>query len=516
MKKKNSDELQISEISLEEARPKKKKRKKANTAKTAKAVSEEVTDRKERNKELVKVSYFFVCVFLSLVGYLIYFNLYQAEAINSNSYNAKQDSKESQVVRGSILSSDGQILAGTNVEVDGSEKRLYPFEHIFAHVVGYSTNGKAGVEATANFELMSSHASILKQVKEEDPDAKVRGDSIVLTQDSRLQKVCYDALGAYDGAIVVLEPKTGKILAMVSKPDFNPNTISEDWEILVNDTENSSLFNRAVQGQYPPGSTFKILTTLAYLRLHPGDYMDYRYDCPGSISKDGVTINCYNGAVHGYEDLEASFVHSCNGSFASIGMDLNNQEFKNLCESFLFNTDLPIDMPSSKSLFLLPSDASYGEEMMTAIGQGDTVASPLEMALIAATVANGGNMMKPYYLDRIETYDHELVKQYKPSVYKELMTTKEAEILTGFMEKTVTEGTASGLSGLNYTVAGKTGSAEYEAKGDTKETHSWFVGFSNVSDPDIVVAVIAENGGSGSSTAVPIAKIIFDAYHNGY
>lgn len=191
-------------------------------------------------------------MFLSLAGYLIYFNIEKRDEINSNANNTKQESKQEQIIRGSILSADGEILAGTNVDEEGNETRLYPFDNVFAHVVGYATNGKAGVEAEANFDLLSCHASILDQVRNHGLDTKVRGDNVVLTLDSKLQRACYDALGSYSGAVVVVEPDTGKILAMVSKPDFNPNTISSDWETLISDSSNSSLFNRALQGQYPP------------------------------------------------------------------------------------------------------------------------------------------------------------------------------------------------------------------------------------------------------------------------
>lgn len=519
MKKTTTDDIRIDEISLEDGKKKKKKQKKPKlkASKRKEPVYgmdyDRETERKSKNRDLIKASYFFVFLFFSLAAYLTYFHVYKAEEINSNVNNTKQDSKEEEIIRGSIYSADGEILAGTNVDAEGNETRLYPFENVFAHVVGYYTNGKSGIESVANYELMSSHASILKQLENESQDIKVRGDSVILTLDSRLQQACYDALGSYKGAVVVMEPSTGKILAMVSKPDFNPNTISEDWDSLVSDSSNSSLFNRAAQGQYPPGSTFKILTTLAYLREHPDDYESYHYNCTGSISKEDVTITCYGGSVHGYEDLAESFLHSCNGSFANIGMELDNEAFKEICEDFGFNADLPITLPSSQSLFKLESGSSYGEEMMTAIGQGDTVVSPLQMALVTSAVANGGVMMEPYLIDRLETYDGDLVKQYRSSKYLEPMTSEEAGIIAGFMTRTVEEGTATALSGQSYTVAGKTGSAEYEIAGDQKSTHSWFVGYSNVSNPDIVVSIIAEDGGSGSSAAVPIAKVIFDAYY---
>ena len=354
--------------------------------------------------------------------------------------------------------------------------------------------------------------SILDQIREEKLDTKVQGDSLVLTLNTQLQQVCYDALGDNKGAIVVLEPSTGKVLAMVSKPDFDPNTIEQDWDALINDDSNSSLFNRALQGQYPPGSTFKILTTLEYIREHPDDYQNFNYTCNGSISKEDVRITCYEGEVHGYENLEQAFVHSCNGAFAQIGMEVNNDSYRKLCESFLFNKDLPIDLPSSQSLFRLSSNASYGEEMMTAIGQGETVVSPFEMALVAATVANGGTMMNPYYIDHIETYDGDIVKQYAPVKYKELMSEEEVDILSGFMKEVVNDGTARKISGEEYTAAGKTGSAEYGSEGGAEGTHSWFVGYLDAENPKLAISVIIEDGGSGSSSAVPAARMGFDKW----
>lgn len=521
MKKTTTDDIKVDEISLGERQKRKKKAKTKEKKPKSSKKQEPVYDmnydreaeRKRKNKDLIKASYFFVFLFFSLAGYLIYFNVYKAESINSNVKNTKQDSAQEQIIRGSIYSSDGEILAGTNVDAEGNESRVYPFNNVFAHVVGYYTNGKSGIESSSNFDLLSSHASILKQIENESQNMKIRGDSVYLTLDSRLQQACYDALGAYKGAIVVMEPSTGKILAMVSKPDFDPNTIAQEWESLVSDSSNSSLFNRATQGQYPPGSTFKILTTLAYLREHPQDYENYAFNCTGSISREDVTITCYNGSVHGTENLAESFLHSCNGSFANIGMELDNSAFKDICEDFGFNSDMPITLPSSQSIFSLDSNASYGEEMMTAIGQGETVVSPLQMAMVTSAVANGGVMMEPYVVDHIETYDGDMVKQHKSSKYKEPMTSEEAGIIADFMTRTVEEGTASSLSGQSYTAAGKTGSAEYELDGENKSTHSWFVGYSNVNNPDIVVSVIAEDGGSGSSAAVPMAKYIFDSYY---
>lgn len=470
---------------------------------------------KGRNTELGIVTYVFVFLFILMVGYLGYINVFKADELNSNAYNTKQDANTDKYIRGTILSSDGSVLAKTEVSELGEEKRVYPYANIFSHVIGYASNGKSGLEASCNNDLLSSHASVLTQIKDEAENEKMQGDSVVVTLNASLQNAAYNALGGYNGAVIAMEPDTGKILAMVSKPDYDPNAIEEIWDSLVTDNTSSVLLNRATQGLYPPGSTFKILTTLSYMRQKPGEFQNFQFDCTSQLAVDDVTINCYNNTAHGQEDLKSAFAHSCNTAFASIGLDLDNDKFHSLCEEFLFNKSLPTTMQHSTSQFVLDDDSSYGEQMTTAIGQGDTLVTPMQMALITATVANGGIMMRPYCIDHIETYDGDMVSKTTPSKYKRLMTTEESRLLTEFMKETVSSGTATSLSWYNFSVAGKTGSAEYVSNG-YEGTHSWFVGFSNVDNPDLVVAVIAEDGGTGSETAVPIAAQVFQAYYDIY
>ena len=461
------------------------------------------------------MAWLFTFLFFLLVGRVVYLDLFKREEMNTNVYNTKQDAASDRIIRGDIVTESGETLAYTTIDYTGNEVRSYPYSNIFAHLIGYATNGKSGLEATANSLLMSSHTSILSQIKNAADTEKEHGDTVVVTLDPVLQQAAWYALGDYKGAVVVMEPGSGKVLAMVSKPDFDPNTISYDWDYIVNDPSNSCLLNRAVQGLYPPGSTFKILTTLAYLREHGSDYRNFSFDCEGSVSRGNVTISCYDWTVHGPETLNQAFAWSCNTAFATIGLEVDNSEFKRLAESFLFNRSLPTELPCSDSVFRLSRDSSYGDQMTTAIGQGDTLVTPLHMAMITSTVANGGIMMKPYYISSVKAYDGSVVSETKPEIYDELMTIDEAQTITSFMEEVVTGGTATALSWNSYSVAGKTGSAEYESGGVTG-THSWFVGFSNVEDPDIVVSVIAEDGGTGSSAAVPIAQQIFDAYYGGY
>ncbi len=471
------------------------------------------------------MTYVFVFVFLLMIGYLGYINIWKADELNKNAYNTKQDANMDKYIRGSILSSDGNVLAQTTVTDTGEEIREYPYANVFSHVIGYASNGKSGLEASANHDLLSSHASVLTQIQDEADQEKTMGDSVVVTLNAQLQSAAYEALGSYNGAIVAMEPDTGKILAMepdtgkilamVSKPDFDPNSIEEIWDSVVTDSSSSVLLNRATQGLYPPGSTFKILTTLAYMRQEPSDFRKFQYDCTSKLTVEDVTINCYNNSVHGQEDLKSAFAHSCNTAFSTIGLELDNDEFHSLCEEFLFNKSLPTKLQHSTSRFELDGSSSYGEVMTTAIGQGNTLVTPLQMAMITSTVANGGIMMKPYYVDRIQTHDGNTVSRTKPSRYKRLMTTEEARTLSEYMQETVKSGTATALGWYDFTAAGKTGSAEYVSNG-YEGTHSWFVGFSNVDNPDLVVAVIAEDGGTGSETAVPIAAQVFQAYYSIY
>ena len=328
---------------------------------------------------------------------------------------------------------------------------------------------------------------------------------------TKLQQAAYDALGENKGAVIVMEADTGKILTLVSKPDFDPNTLAENWEILNTDEENSPLLNRATNGSYAPGSVFKIVTALAYMRQDT-DYNSYSYDCQGSITEDNVTIRCFNGTVHGYEDLRSSFANSCNASFANIGLSLDVDGYRETAESLLFNKKLPSVMDYTKSSFVLDSKSGSAEIMMTAMGQGKTMVSPYHMALITETIANGGTLMQPYYVDKVTNYTGTEVKKNVPKSYKRIMTSEEAAQLKEYMAAVVSEGTGSVLSGRSYTVAGKTGTAEFSTS--SKASHAWFVGYAHREDKeDIAVAVIVEDSGSGSEYAVPIAKKIFDAYY---
>lgn len=463
--------------------------------------------------EIIVTSCFFGLLFAAMIGYLGYFVATSEQEMVNNSYNSRQEILLSRNYRGAIYSRDGEVLAQTRLDENQNESRVYPYGRLFAHAVGYSTKGRTGVESLANYYLINTNTSLANKAANDIAGIKNPGDNVYTTLDLDLQQVADSQLNIYKGAVVVTEVSTGKILAMVSHPDFDPNEIAQIWDSLMDDEDSSVLLNRVTQGQYPPGSTFKIVTALEYIRENPDTYNNYSYFCNGYFSSGTGRINCYHGTNHGQVGFESSFAKSCNSSFANIGVNLDQESFEETLDELLFNQELPIAFPYSGSKANVVEQVSMNELMQTSIGQGRTQISPIHLNMITSAIAGGGVLMKPYVVDRIENDAGRVVKSFQPSAYGSLMSEDEAEILKGLMESVVEDGTGRKLSGLSYTAAGKTGSAEYN---DVKEdSHAWFTGFAPVEEPEICVTIIVEGAGSGGDYAVPIARRIFDAYFNG-
>ncbi len=468
-------------------------------------------DHKE-NREIGHITYIFVGLFLALIGYLMYFTQFKSSELINNSYNSRQDLLAEKVVRGSILSRDREILAETKTAQNGTEERNYPYENLFAHAVGYATHGKTGVESISNFTLLTSNAFIGERVKNDIDEIKNPGDNVVTTLDVDVQKAASEAMGIYKGAIVVMNVKTGEILALVSKPDFDPNQINEIWEEVNEDSNNSVLLNRATQGLYPPGSTFKIITALEYIKEN-SNVSEYSFDCSGSFQSGDSVINCYHGQSHGQVDFVTSFAKSCNSSFANISTMLDKKAFQKTCKELMFNGEIPVPYTYRESYVPISASSDLDEVIQTGIGQGKTQITPIHMTLITAGIANDGILMKPYVISSVENKNRDVIKSYQPQEYGRLMDEAGALWLQTLMAEVVQSGTATKVRDVSgYVAAGKTGSAEYSSV--KTESHAWFTGFAPVSDPEIAVTVILEGAGSGGDYAVPIAKRVFDAYFN--
>ncbi|MDR1531225.1 MAG: penicillin-binding protein 2 [Clostridiales bacterium] len=462
----------------------------------------------EMKRNMRRVFWFLFILFSLVVINLGRFLLIESPSVVTHPTNTRLKTGDRSIIRGSIYDSAGRVLA----ESEG-QKRVYPYGNITAHVTGYNMYGKAGVEAKYNFRLESLHMEVLQRVRNIIDGTPLQGNSVTLTLDAQLQTQMHDALGNRRGAVVVIEPSTGKILSMVSKPDYNPENIEQTWGELSTDAERAALINRASQGLYPPGSIFKILTAAAAYEFLP-NYAEFEYECTGLAQFGPNAIHCVNGTAHGRVDIRKAFAVSCNSFFATVGFKIGAENLRAVAERALFNTaypylpglELPVEYTRS-SFALGVSNASdensvpNSELIETAIGQGRTLATPLHMAMLTAAAANGGIMMRPYMVDHELTDTGGIVNKSLPAKLCAPFTFEESEWLKSLMVAAVTEGTASGVSIPGVAVAAKTGTAQ----NGSGEDHGWFVAFAPADKPQAAVCVLLENSG-GARYAQPIAR----------
>lgn len=471
---------------------------------------EAVKETKRGNAQILKLTYCMVVVFLCMAGYFAYFMVTKSQRVINNPYNKRQEVLAKKVQRGEIRAKDGEVLAKTKTDSKGNDTRVYPYDEVFAHVVGRISNSMTGIEKEQCYPLLTSHSNPLKQLTNTFSGTKNAGDNVITTLDASLQKVAYEALGSRKGAVVAIEPSTGKILAMVSKPSYDPNTVVKNWNSLIKDSnDDSKLVNRATQGLYPPGSTFKVLTAMEYMIENPEDYNTFSYNCKGTDNVAGHVIHCYDNERHGKLTLKSALAESCNGAFATLGTEIDLKKFHTLAEKFGYNKSLAVDFEYNKSKFVLNEKSDDGELTQTVIGQGKTLVTPLENAMIAATIANQGKMMTPYVVDHIENDVKQEVKTYEPKSKGQVIDEWVSEKMNSMMKEVVSSGTGYSLKSLSYDVAGKTGSAEVDSEGTT---HAWFIGYAPANNPQIAISVVVEGAGTGSQYAVPITKRMLQSY----
>jgi len=468
----------------------------------------------DSNREIGVITYIFLALFIVMLAYLGYFTQVRSKEVINNSHNKRQALLESRIIRGDILSREGNVLATTKSDNDGGYYRSYPYRNTFAHIVGYSTHGVLGIESLENFTLLTCDSNIVSLISNDLKGRKNHGDNILTTLNTKMQEAAYDAMDDRRGAVVAMNVRTGELLCVLSKPDFDPNEIMARWDVLNADTDNSPLLNRAFLGSYPPGSTFKIVTALEYLKEHNGNVSDYSFECKGSFEHEGTVISCYNEQTHGWLNFDDSFAKSCNASFANISAGLDKSKFRSTIESLMFEDELPLPFKHSVAVSDLYGDSSTEELLQTGIGQGRTLMSPVHMLLITSAIANNGVLMKPYIVSEIRNSDGGTIDKTSIKEYRRLIDETYAKSLQKMMREVVVNGTAQRVrSAEGYNISGKTGSAEYTS--NKSLSHAWFTGFAGKDNmPEIAVTVIVEGGGSGGAVAAPIAKSVFDAYFN--
>jgi peptidoglycan glycosyltransferase len=457
------------------------------------------------NKELKRIIIVLVAIcilFVSLIVYLSYFQVFKAEAVKNNSYNKRLWINEEKILRGSIIDRSGKILAYSEKSGD-TYKRFYNYGNLYSHIIGYSSReyGKVGLELEYNNTLLNiSENTPLNELKNI-VVPNTEGNTLKLTIDHHLQEYSRNLLNGKKGSIVAMNPTTGEIYAMVSLPDFNPSALKENWNNIMEDRD-SPFLNRATSGLYAPGSTFKILTSVGILNTPD---LDKQYKCTGSTKIEGYTLKDYGGKAHGNVNLEEALVKSCNSYFAEKGTMVGKDKLGEIADKFMLNKNIPFDLPTAKSSFPYKENLGKTDIAAASIGQGKVLVTPLNMVMIASGIANKGEIVKPILVREAIAPDGSIVESNYSQVLSKATDVFTANEIKNMMVEVVNRGTGTNARIKDIRVAGKTGTAE----NSSGKTHAWFTGFAPADDPKIAVVVVLEKDGTtGGKTAAPIARNI--------
>lgn len=465
-----------------------------------------------RNIRATALALFVAFAVLSLS--LVYWQVVRAGDLTADSrYNATRLAADAdRIQRGRILDRNGAVLADTVSTADGRVRRYTTVS--LAHLIGYASPqwGNSGVEAAYNGWLRGDRAADpIGELLDRTLHRERVGADVVLTVDSKLQAAAEAALGESAGAIVALDPTNGEVLAMVSHPLFDPNGVKRAMPRLTG-LDSAPLVNRATQGLYPPGSTFKLVTLAAALAsnaANPGT--TFTLDQTLQVQLNNYVLRWQN-PVNRPLSLTDSLVYSCNTCYAELGIAVGPDRLRNTAERFGFETRLPIELDSAPSRLgrtvYLNDKGGLG---FTAFGQGELEATPLQMALVAATVANGGNVPTPHVARDVQDERGRVLQSLRPGNWRNAIAPETARFVAQAMVALVDAGQATAVQLPGVKVAAKTGTAEIKP-GD--EPHSWLVAFAPAEKPSLALAVIIEHGGFGSRAAAPAAAKVLAAALN--
>jgi penicillin-binding protein A len=471
-----------------------------------------------------------IVLFGILITFTSRWTVFEAKSLRDNPKNKRAVLEDQRIHRGLIRAADGTILARSIRGRGGTWSRAYPSD-LFAHTVGYSflDPGRAGLERSYNDDLSgkkSELTSIIDQLR-----GHVReGDDVITALDPRAQRIALAGLRSAScaqppckGSVVALDPRTGAVRVMASLPGYDPSDMSDsDTRRALNRSPSSPLLNRATQSTYPPGSTFKVVTAIAALdsgKYRPESMVSGR----NNIEISGTPLQNFGGENFGNVDLTTALTHSINTVWAQVGEGLGKGTMKRYMERLGFDRKPPLDLPGSernpsgeyRNGEILNPESRFVDVGRMAIGQDKLAVTPLQMAMVASAVANGGKLVKPHLVTRVVDPDGRTVERIETKTAAQVMKPATAKAVGAMMAQVVKEGTgtAAALEGID--VAGKTGTAEIIPAQDLNQP--WFIAFAPANAPRIAIAVTLErsSGGTGGEVAAPIAKRVMEALLGG-
>jgi len=473
------------------------------------------------NAPIARLFGFVIVLFALLIGFTSRWTVFEASALRHNPLNLRLELLDERVARGDILASEGAVLARSRRGPEGTYERAYPFGSLFAQPVGYAFTDlrQSGIERYRNDVLSgqtgTSFQSILDDLQGKEPE----GDNVVTTLDLHAQQVASEALAGYRGAVVALEPSTGAVRVMASRPSYDANAFSSirTYRRLLRESSGSPLVNRATQFGYAPGSTFKLVTATAAIdsgQYTPSSLISGR----NGILVSGVPLHNDNNESFGELSLTEALVKSVNTVWAQVAEQLGKQTMARYMYRFGFNRlpqlDYPADQMSASGPYLgehlLRPTSPLVDVGRMGMGQDKLRATPLQMAEVVSAIADHGTLMAPHLAARVVDPDGRTLETIHPHRQAVVMKPSTADAVTSMMEAVVREGTGTPAQIPGVTVAGKTGTAETQFGSALND--AWFVAFAPARDPKVAVAVTVEKvPGFGATYAAPVARRVMEA-----
>ena len=451
------------------------------------------------NTQLRRTFYLFSLGFVLLVGVMAYWQVYARADLTNNPYNALQSRRSQETPRGLIFGGDGETVLARSEKAGGNEyERVYPEGEAFANVVGYwsSRFGASGIEIGQNDNLSGTgEPETLDELLNQFSGGPETGNNVTLTLDPELQRAAYEQLAQSNtgrGAVAAFDPKTGETLALATYPSYDPNVVIDEGFEEISADPNGPLLDRATQGLYPPGSTFKVITAAA--ALEAGVLPTDKFNDDGSYETPGVSFGNYRGKEYGEVTFAEALVFSINTIFAEIAVDrVGPERLAAMAREFGFGYEYegyPLYVAPS-DLGLPPEEWAEGNTAPISFGQDRVLSNVFEMGLVASAVANDGDMMQPRLVREVRSSDGVILDRPTPRLLNEVLPEETARTLNGMMQGVVEKGELLAAQIEGTKVAGKTGTAE----NPQGEPHSWFISFAPADDPEIAIAVMVENGG---------------------